>query len=288
MSSTSNDTLPVTADRAGPHEHSRRADTHLPRATPWWLMLPAVLAVVFLVAPLAALLIRTPWQSLPTALADPAIRQALWLSLWTATVATLVAVLLGVPLAWVLARAQFPGRNVVRACVTLPLVLPPVVAGVALLTLLGRGGLLGARLNAWFGVSVGFTPAAVILAQTFVSMPFLVIAVEGALRTSGDRYEEAAATLGARPLTSFRRVTLPGVAAGIGAGIALCWARALGEFGATITFAGSFPGRTRTMPSAVYSALETDPQAAVALSLVMLLVCGVVLVALRRRWWPRP
>jgi len=201
----------------------------------------------------------------------------------TATLATAVSLLLGVPLAWMLARARFPGRSVVRALVTLPLVLPPVVGGVALFLALGRRGIAGQWLEEWFGLSIPFTTAAVVLAETFVAMPFLVITVEGALRAADPRFEEASATLGASRWTTFRRVTLPMIAPSVLAGSVLCWARALGEFGATITFAGNFPGRTQTMPIAVYLALETDPDAAIALSLVLLAVSVVILVSLRDR-----
>jgi molybdate transport system permease protein len=249
------------------------------------LLVPAVGGLAFLVLPLVGLLVRTPWTTLPARLGEPAVLTALRLSLATATVATLVCLVLGVPLAWVLARVAFPGRRLVRALVTLPLVLPPVVGGVALLLVLGRRGLLGSYLDRWFGVTLPFTPAAVVLAEAFVAMPFLVIAVEGALRAADRRYEEAAATLGASRWTAFRRVTLPLVAPGLAAGSVLCWARALGEFGATITFAGSYPGRTQTMPLAVYLALETDPAAAVVLSLVLLAVSAVILVSLRERWF---
>ncbi|HET6213693.1 MAG TPA: ABC transporter permease [Micromonosporaceae bacterium] len=248
------------------------------------LLVPALAGLAFLVLPLIGLVARTPWATLPSRLAEPAVRDALRLSLLTATVATAICLLLGVPLAWLLARVQFPGRRVVRALVLLPLVLPPVVGGVALLLVLGRRGLVGSYLDTWFGVTLPFSPAAVVLAEAFVAMPFLVIAVEGALRGADRRYEEAAATLGASPWTTFRRVTLPLMAPGVAAGAVLCWARALGEFGATITFAGSFPGRTQTMPLAVYLALETDPAAAVVLSLVLLAVSVVILASLRERW----
>jgi molybdate transport system permease protein len=172
----------------------------------------------------------------------------------------------------------------VRAAVTVPLVLPPVVGGVALLLVFGRRGVLGRHLDAWFGVSLPFTTAGVVVAEAFVAMPFLVIAVEGALRGADRRYEEAAATLGAGRWLTLRRVTLPAVAPGLAAGAVLCWARALGEFGATITFAGNLPGRTRTMPLAVYLALETDPRAATALSVLLLAVSVVVLASLREQW----
>jgi molybdate transport system permease protein len=248
------------------------------------LVLPAVVALAFLLLPLAALLVRAPWRTLPTALVSPEVLQALRLSLVCATLATLLCLVLGVPLAWLLARARFPGRSLVRALVTVPLVLPPVVGGVALLLLLGRRGLLGQHLDAWFGLTIPFTTTAVVLAEAFVALPFLVIAVEGALRGADARYEDAAATLGASRFTVFRRVTLPMVAPGVVAGAVLCFARALGEFGATITFAGSFPGVTRTMPLSVYLALETEPEAAIVLSLVLLLVSVLVLATLRDRW----
>jgi molybdate transport system permease protein len=199
-------------------------------------------------------------------------------------VATGFCVLFGVPLAWLLARVQFRGRRIVRALVTVPLVLPPVVGGVALLLVLGRRGLVGRWLDSAFGITLPFSTTGVVLAEAFVAMPFLVISVEGALRGADLRYEEAAATLGASRWTVFRRVTLPLVAPGVVAGAVLCWSRALGEFGATITFAGNFPGRTQTMPLAVYLALETDPQAAIVLSLVLLAVSVAVLAGLRDRW----
>lgn len=251
---------------------------------PWVLMVPAVLGLVFLVLPVAGLLVRAPWSTLGTRLAEPQVVEALRLSLVTATVATLCCLLLGVPLAWLLARVSFPGRRLARALVTVPLVLPPVVGGVALLLVLGRRGLVGRWLDAAFGVTLPFSTAGVVLAEAFVAMPFLVISVEGALRSADLRYEEAAATLGASRWTVFRRITVPLAAPGIAAGAILCWARALGEFGATITFAGNFPGRTQTMPLAVYLALETDPQAAIVLSLVLLAVSVAVLAGLRDRW----
>ncbi len=254
------------------------------RGAPWPLAVPAAVAVAFLLLPLAGLLVRAPWRSLPTLLADPLIGEALRLSLLSATLATGISLLAGVPLAWVLARARFRGLTVLRALVTLPLVLPPVVGGVALLLAFGRRGILGRYLDAWFGVTIPFTTTAVVLAETFVAMPFLVIAVEGALRAADPRFEEASASLGADRWTTFRRVTLPLIGPSVLAGSVLCWARALGEFGATITFAGNFPGRTQTMPLAVYLALESDPEAAIALSLVLLVVSVAVLAGLRDRW----
>jgi molybdate transport system permease protein len=249
---------------------------------------PALIGLVFLVLPLAGLLIRAPWATLRERLTAPGVLAALRLSLETATLATALCLLLGVPLAWLLARTVFPGRRFVRALVTVPLVLPPVVGGVALLLVFGRRGLVGSWLDAAFGVSLPFTTAGVVVAEAFVAMPFLVISVEGALRGSDARYEEAAATLGAGRWTAFRRVTLPLIAPGVAAGAVLCWARALGEFGATITFAGNFPGRTQTMPLAVYLALEQDLDAAIVLSLVLLVVSVAILVALRDRWLSGP
>ncbi|WP_336922497.1 ABC transporter permease [Aquipuribacter sp. SD81] len=260
-------------------DHGRRA------TVPWTLAVPGALAVALLVLPLLALVVRTPWSRLGEVVTDPQVRQALGLSLGTATVSTLLCLLLGVPLAWLLARTSLPGRRVVRALVTVPLVLPPVVGGVALLLLLGRNGLLGRPLDVWLGVTVPFSTAAVVLAQTFVALPFLVVSVEGALRTLDGRLEDAAATLGASRAFTFRHVTLPLVVPGLAAGAVLCFARALGEFGATITFAGSLPGTTRTTPVAVYLFLETDPDAAVVLSLVLLAVSVTVLLLLRERWW---
>ncbi|MEV6891108.1 molybdate ABC transporter permease subunit [Kribbella sp. NPDC051137] len=251
---------------------------------PLALLLPALLGLAFLLVPLIGLLTQAPWSTLPGRLFSADVWQALRLSLVCATSATVLCVLLGVPLAWLLARGGLPGRSVIRALVTVPLVLPPVVGGVALLLVLGRRGLVGQYLDSWFGISLPFTTAGVVVAEAFVAMPFLVISVEGALRAADPRYEEAAATLRAGRWTTFRRVTLPSIAPGVVAGMVLCWARALGEFGATITFAGNFPGRTTTMPLAVYLALETDPDIAVVLSLVLLLVSVVVLASLRERW----
>ena len=251
------------------------------------LLVPAALAVAFLVLPLLGLLLRAPWSSLGTALTAPGVGTALRLSLVSASLATAVSLVLGVPLAWVLARSQARGRTLLRALVTVPLVLPPVVGGVALFLVLGRQGIVGRWLNEAFDVTIPFTTTAVVIAETFVAMPFLVISVEGALRAADDRFEDVAATLGADRWTTFRKVTLPLVAPGIAAGAVLCWARALGEFGATITFAGNFPGTTQTMPLAVYLALQRDPAAAIALSLVLLAVSLATLLLLRGRWLGR-
>ena len=256
---------------------------HRSGGVPGALVPLAAVGALFVVAPVLALLLAAPWSRLAQVLAGPAVWPALRLSLLSASAATAVCVVLGVPLAWVLARAALPGRRALRALVTVPLVLPPVVGGVALLLLLGRRGLLGASLDA-FGITIPFTTAAVVIAEAFVALPFLVITVEGALRGVDARLEEAAATLGARPATVLARVTLPLVAPGIAAGAVLCFARALGEFGATATFAGAFPGRTTTVPVAVYQFLDTDPAAAIALSVVLLVVSVVVLASMRERW----
>jgi molybdate transport system permease protein len=251
------------------------------------LLVPAALAVAFLVLPVVGLLVRTPWSSLGPQLTGPGVGAALRLSMVSATLATLLSVVMGVPLAWVLARSRIRGRTLLRALVTVPLVLPPVVGGVALFLVLGRQGLVGRWLDEAFGITIPFTTTAVVVAETFVAMPFLVISVEGALRAADARFEDAAATLGADRWTTFRRVTLPLVAPGIAAGAVLCWARALGEFGATITFAGNFPGTTQTMPLAVYLALQDDPEAAIVLSLVLLVVSVATLSLLRDRWLGR-
>lgn len=251
---------------------------------PWPLGVPALIGAAFLLLPLAGLLIRAPWPGLGRILRDSQVLEALRLSLLSATAATAISLVIGVPLAWVLARSQSRGTPLLRALVTLPLVLPPVVGGVALLLAFGRQGVFGRYLDQLTGITLPFTTAAVVMAETFVAMPFLVITVEGALRASDRGFEEAAATLGASRMTVFRRVTLPLIGPSLLAGTVLCWARALGEFGATITFAGNFPGRTQTMPLAVYLAMESDPEAAIALSLVLLLVSVLVLVLLRDRW----
>ncbi len=245
----------------------------------------ALVALALIALPFAGLLSRTPWSELGSLLAEEQVADALRLSLFTALTATAIALVLGVPLAWVLARVEFRGRALVRALVLLPMVLPPVVGGAALLFALGRQGLAGQWLDSTFGITLPFTTAGVVVAQVFVAMPFLVITVEAGLRGAGRRYEDAAATRGAGRWTTFGRVTLPLVAPSIVAGAVLCWARALGEFGATITFAGNLQGRTQTMPLAVFLAPESDRDSAIALSLVLVAVSLVALVALRDRWF---
>jgi molybdate transport system permease protein len=248
------------------------------------LLVPAGVAVALVAVPLLALLLRADWRNVAQHLADPEVWPAIRLSLLTTSTTVVLAVVLGTPLAWLLARARGRTAAWLRALLTVPLVLPPVVGGVALLMAYGRRGVVGAPLFEAFGLRVPFTPVAVVLAELFVAMPFYVIAVEGAMRGIDPRLEHVAATLGASPWRSFTRLALPLALPGMAAGAALAWARALGEFGATITFAGNFAGRTQTAPLAVYVALERDPQAAISLSLAMLLVSVVVLALLRGRW----
>lgn len=251
---------------------------------PGFALVVAAVATAFFALPIIGLLQRAPWSQLWDDLTADATVEALRLSLVCSLGATALSLLFGVPLAWALARLDVPGRRLARAVVTLPMVLPPVVGGVALFLAFGRRGLVGQYLDDWFGLRLPFSTGGVIVAETFVAMPFLVITVEAALRGLDHRYEEAAATLGARPFTVFRRVTLPMIRPALAAGAALTWARALGEFGATITFAGNFPGKTQTMPLAIFLAFETRPGSAIALSLVLVAVSVVVLVALRDRW----
>lgn len=255
----------------------------MPRA----VLVPAAIGSLLLVGPLAALLVRAPWARLPALLAGETVLPALGLSLGTAAASTGFSVLLGVPLAVVLAGSdgwRSPVRRLARALVTTPLVLPPVVGGIALLLLLGRVGLLGGPLFTLLGVQIPFTTAAVIIAQTFVGLPFLVLGVEGALRGVDRRFAVAATSLGAGPWTRLVRVTLPLAAPGVAAGAVLSFARAIGEFGATVTFAGSLPEVTQTLPVAAYLALSSDPDAAIAISVLLMVVAVVVLVALRDRW----
>jgi molybdate transport system permease protein len=251
---------------------------------PWPVVGLASIAIAFFVLPLVGLIVRAPWSSAWEHLTgDPALT-ALGLSLVTSSASTVIAATFGVPLAWLLARQPFPGRNLVRALCTLSMVLPPVVAGVALFAALGRRGIVGRSVDDWFGVQLPFTTVAVVIAQTFVAMPFLVITVEAALRQLDPRVEDAARTLGGSRWYAFRRVTLPAIRPALIAGTVLAWARAIGEFGATITFAGNFPGTTQTMPLAVYLALERDQGEAIVLALVMIAISFGVIVALRDRW----
>jgi len=252
---------------------------------PLLAIIVAGIAITFFAAPLVGLLLRAPWGNLWDELSTPETVDALKLSLVCSLSATALSVGFGVPLAWVLARQEFPGRRLARAIVMLPMVLPPVVGGVALFLAFGRRGFIGQELDRWFGFTLPYTTLGVIVAETFVAMPFFVVTVEAALRSVDRRYEEAAATLGSGRITTFRRVTLPLIGPSLVAGAALSWARALGEFGATITFAGNLPGKTQTMPLAIFLEFENgNTDGAIALSLVLVLVSVTVLVGLRDRW----
>ncbi|NYG56770.1 ABC transporter permease [Nocardioides perillae] len=251
--------------------------TGLPR----WTWAPAALGAAFVLLPLAAMVARVDWAALPSLVTSPAALSALGLSLRTSAAATVLCLLLGAPMALVLARTTFRGQGVLRSLVLLPLVLPPVVGGIALLYTFGRRGLLGGTLEV-LGLEVAFTTAAVVLAQTFVSLPFLVVSLEGALRTAGERYEQVAASLGAAPGTVLRRVTLPLVLPGLVSGSVLAFARSLGEFGATLTFAGSLQGTTQTLPLLIFVQRESDADAAVALSLVLVVVAVLVIGTARQ------
>ena len=245
-------------------------------APPLWVAALAAVGALLVLLPLVAILARVDWPRFVPLITSDSSVAALLLSLRTSAAATLLCVLLGTPMALVLARTAFPGQRILRALVLLPLVLPPVVGGLALLYTFGRLGLLGGALDA-VGVRIAFSTTAVVLAQTFVALPFLVLSLEGALRTAGARYEAVAATLGASPGTVLRRVTLPLILPGLASGAILSFARALGEFGATLTFAGSLEGVTRTLPLEIYLQRESDPDAAVALALVLVVVAVLVI-----------
>ena len=263
--------------RRGPQTTGSRG--HAPRV----LIVPAVLGILFLVLPLVALVGRVQWGTLWQDVTSAEALGALRLSLVTGLVATAICLLIGIPLALTIARAAPRTAAVLRAVVTVPLVLPPMVGGLALLFLFGRSGWLG-----WTGWQVPFTTPAVVLAQVFVALPFLVLALEGAVRTSGVEYERTAAGLGAGRWTILWRVTLPLAGPGLLSGTVLCFARAAGEFGATALFAGNAPGVTQTMPLAIYTAFNgagVSQGSAIALSL-MLLVTSVAVLLLVRGWRP--
>jgi molybdate transport system permease protein len=245
---------------------------------PSWIYVPALAGALFILAPLLAILLKIDWAQFISLITSESSLAAMALSLKTATASTVVCVLVGAPMALVLARGNFPGLRALRALVLLPLVLPPVVGGIALLYTFGRQGLLGHQLDV-LGIQIAFSTTAVVLAQSFVSLPFLVISLEGALRSAGSGYDHIAATLGARPTTVLRTVTLPLVLPGLISGAVLAFARSLGEFGATLTFAGSLQGVTRTLPLEIYLQRETDADAAVALSLLLIVVAALIVIA---------
>ena len=255
---------------------------------PLALLVPAVVAVAVVVLPLAGLVAQLRPSALGRALGSEMVRQALELSLLTSVASTLICALLGLPLAWVLARLEFPGRRLVRALVAVPMFLPPVVGGIALREAFGRSGVFGAPLLDHTGFAFPYTTWGVVLAHVFVCLPFVAIGMEGGLRAAGQEYDAAAATLGASRWHTFRRITVPLAVPGIAAGLLLGWARSLGEFGATITFNGNYPGTTQTMPTLIYVARESDENAVIALSLIMLVISIGILVALRDRWLVAP
>ena len=253
---------------------------------PKTVVLFATIAILFLLSPLIGLLQRMPWSGLADLLGSDVVLDAFLLSLLVSFSAALAVLVFGIPIAWFLARSNFPFMKLLRAVVLLPMVLPPVVGGTALLFAFGRQGFLGKWLSDWFGLTLPFTTAGSVVAAVFVSMPFFVVAVESAFRSINEDLEKTAETLGASPPKIFLRITLPRIFPSIIAGLALSWARALGEFGATITFAGNMPGETQTLPLAIFLALETNPEAALALSLVMLVTSLAILIPFRDQWLP--
>ncbi|QFS91543.1 Molybdenum transport system permease protein ModB [Mycobacterium sp. THAF192] len=261
-----------------PRRRHRPVQVGLPR----WVYVPATVGALFVIIPLLAILVSIDWPNFVPLITSESSLAALLLSIRTATASTVICIVLGVPMALTLARGGFPGRPVLRALVLLPLVLPPVVGGIALLYTFGRQGLIGQYLEV-LGLRIAFSTTAVIVAQAFVSLPFLVVSLEGALRSAGTGYEQVAATLGARPTTVLRTVTMPLVLPGLVSGAVLAFARSLGEFGATLTFAGSLQGVTRTLPLEIYLQRETDADAAVALSLLLIVVATAIVIATASR-----
>lgn len=254
---------------------------------PTWMLVPAAFAAALFLLPLIGLLVAVPWQQLGSLLVADQTLQALALSVECSLASALLCLLLGLPLATWLAHGTGPWRTAVRVLATLPMVLPPIVGGLALLMVFGKSHLLGGALHRWFGMEIPFSAVGVVMATTYVAMPFFVLTVEAGLRSFDRRFAEAAATLGAGPWRTFRFVTLPMILPSIRAGLLVAWARALGEFGATITFAGNYEGQTRTMPLAIHHMFESKPDAAIALSLILLAVSAVVLFFLRHQWFPK-
>jgi molybdate transport system permease protein len=244
----------------------------------------AGIAATFVALPLIAIMVRTPWSDLTDILSQQSTRDALFVSVQTSVIAAIIACVFGVPLAWLLARSPAKGISALRIVCITPMVLPPVVGGIALLTAFGRQGIVGQFLYDWWNISLPFTRTAVVMAQVFVAMPFLVLAVEASFRQSDRGFEQAARTLGASPARVFFTIAIPAARPAITAGLALAWARSLGEFGASITFAGSFPGRTQTLPMAVYELVSVDYRLSLVLSLVLILISVGVLAGMRDRW----
>ncbi len=275
-------TMPINA----PKSSDRRAPRSTRELPPWPVALLATVGVVLFALPLVGLATRAPWTGLWTHLSSRFVADAALLSVLSSIAAAVLATVVGVPLAWVLARVSFWGSSAVRALVTLPMVLPPVVGGAALLFALGRRGVVGGPLYDATGLLLPYSIWGVVLANAFVATPLVILTVEGALRNLDRRYEAAAATLGASRLYTLRKVTLPMIRPALGVATVVAWARALGEFGATVTFAGNLGGRTQTLPLAVFVALESDRDTAVAISLVLVALSGGLLIVLRDRWWP--
>ena len=241
-----------------------------------------LISVALFLLPLLGLAAQSPWSSTIELLSSPRVRQALALSALVSAGAVALSLALGFPLAWLLARHDFPGRRALRTLITAPMVMPPVVAGVGLLAAFGPKGLAGGALSG-LGLTLPFSTLAAVIAAAFVSAPFLITTLEAGIAQAEARLEDVAATLGAPRHHVLRTVLLPAIRPSLGAGIVLCWARALGEFGATITFAGNLEGRTQTVPLAIYQILQTKPEEAFLLGALLLLASLLVLAGLRGR-----
>ena len=255
-----------------------------PKAIPLVLWLGASIASLLLIVPFIGLSQRTPWSTFFQTITEETVLRSITLSLIVATSASVLCFILGLPLGWVLSRGEFRGLRVIRAIVLLPMVLPPVAGGTALLFALGRKGFIGSKLDSWFGLTLPFSTAGAIIAATFVSLPFFVLAIETSANQLDESYEESSLSLGASPTRTFFTTSLPMIKSAIFAGIALSWARALGEFGATITFAGDNPEKTRTLPLQLFVALETNPERAIVLGMLMVVMSLAVLITLRGKW----
>ncbi len=246
----------------------------------------ALLLVALVATPVVSLLCRVPWSRMASLLTEQVVTDALLLSLLSSVLAACVALTVGIPVALLLSRMEGVLASVTRALIMLPMVLPPVVGGAALLFAFGRKGTLGSALEEVTGLVLPYSLGGVVLANAFVALPFVVLTIEGSLRSLDPRFELAAASLGANEFKTTVRVVLPMVRGSLVAAGFLAWARALGEFGATITFAGNIPGKTQTLPLAVFVAMETDQEAALAMSVVLILISLGVLLTMRERWWP--
>ena len=258
--------------------------TRKPTLIPPPIAIFGTFAMLLILVPFIGLTQRTPWSSFLSILGESSVRGAISLSLLVASVSAFICLILGLPLGWILARSQSPWMRLLRAIVLLPMVLPPVAGGTALLFALGRRGFVGQKLDEWFGITLPFTTTGAILAATFVSLPFFVLAIETSIHDLNRDFEESAMSLGSSPTRTFFSVTVPLIRTGLIAGLTLSWARALGEFGATITFAGDNPGRTRTLPLELFVALESDPNRAVVIGMIMIIISLGVLITLRGRW----